>query len=88
MTWTAEMKRQFQAKRKDRLKSLGLCVDCGKFPAKTGHVLCESCTEERRERYRRSQAKKLVMDAFNDVKNVDLIVAKAEKIAQLRRWSA
>ena len=34
-------------KRRDRLKSLGICVNCGKNRAEEGHVHCRSCMDRR-----------------------------------------
>ena len=33
----------------DRLKALGMCVECGKRPVIPGQVHCEQCREKRRK---------------------------------------
>jgi hypothetical protein len=41
------------ARRARRLRAEGLCVVCGKFPARPGRLKCESCTEKANARARR-----------------------------------
>lgn len=36
-------------KRYQRLKELGLCIDCGKYEAKSGSVRCEGCLLKRKK---------------------------------------
>lgn len=32
-----------------RLKALGICVDCGKYPARPGQTKCDKCREKMKE---------------------------------------
>jgi len=42
-----EIVRNCMRKRRARLKSEGLCVDCGKGPAKENRTLCQKCLDQR-----------------------------------------
>src|SRR6185437_1465255 len=51
MKMNAKMRSQFE--RRIRLRSAGVCVDCGRGKAQAERVLCAECLKSRRERERR-----------------------------------
>ena len=54
-----EEKEKIQKRNRTRyheLKERGICVKCGKLPAKEGITLCESCAHKRSKREKRKRA--------------------------------
>jgi hypothetical protein len=71
-------------KRKKRLKSIGICQDCGDCPKKEGRTLCESCLEARRVRAEVKRREK----GIRPKTNVESMIVLAEKPLTWRRNSA
>lgn len=97
MSWN-EQARINQGRRRAMLKTKGVCVDCGDYPAKEERVLCVTCLAKRSFRakgtlllrthkpYKKREPKPMAIVPKKPT--VEMIVAKAERIAQLRRWAA
>ena len=56
-----ELKRRSTQDRRDKAKSLGLCVECGAPPI-PGQTRCFSCAEQHRQSRRRSYAERRAAD--------------------------
>lgn len=53
--------RKSLAKRRARMKEMGMCVDCSRAPRSEGHTLCMECraTRRKRDKNRRDHLKKV-----------------------------
>jgi hypothetical protein len=68
-------------KRKKRLKSIGMCQDCGDCPIKEGRTLCLDCLEARRVRAEAKRREK----GIKPKADVESMVVLAEKTLTRRR---
>ena len=44
-----EKHKQYSRERRERLKAEGICIDCGRAPARDGGVRCVTCNKKRNE---------------------------------------